>query len=133
MSIPLSAETALKQHVTLEVAGVDRLYLNAHAPGLQTEGAIADFFRRHRGEPFASSPLMAPDTQAFVVEIERFVAETLTRWPGGSRLEREERFVGDTGWSWSKGPTGSKLGAATLSCRGRRPRARRTGYRRPAA
>lgn len=79
MSIPLSAETALKQHVALEVAGVDRLYLNAHAPGLQTEGAIADFFRRHRGEPFASSALMAPITQAFVVEIERFVAETLTR------------------------------------------------------
>jgi len=74
MSIPLSAATILKQHVTLEVESLDRLYLNAYVPGLQSEGAIADFFRRHRGQPFASSALMAPMTQAFVAEIERFVA-----------------------------------------------------------
>lgn len=74
MSIPLSAATILNQHVTLEVESIDRLYLNAYVPQLQSEGAVADFFRRHRGQPFASSALMAPMTQAFVAEIERFVA-----------------------------------------------------------
>jgi len=74
MSIPLSAATILKQHVTLEVESLDRLYLNAYVPGLQTEAAVADFFRRHRGMPFASSALMAPMTHAFVAAIERFVA-----------------------------------------------------------
>ena len=70
----MSAATILKQHVTLEVESIDRLYLNAYVPQLQSEGAVADFFRRHRGEPFASSALMAPMTHAFVGEIERFVA-----------------------------------------------------------
>ncbi len=74
MSIPLSAATILKQHVTLEVESIDRLYLNAYVPGLQSEGAVADFFRRHRGMPFASSALMAPMTHAFVAAIDRFVA-----------------------------------------------------------
>jgi hypothetical protein len=74
MSIPLSAATILKQHVTLEVESIDRLYLNAYVPGLQSEGAVADFFRRHRGMPFASSALMAEITHAFVAEIDRFMA-----------------------------------------------------------
>src|SRR5690242_8309359 len=74
MSIPLRAGTILKQHVTLEVEGIDRLYLNAYVPGLQTEGAVADFFRRHRGELFASSALMLPITKAFLGAIEQFIA-----------------------------------------------------------
>jgi hypothetical protein len=70
----LSTATILKRHVTLEVESIDRLYLNAYVPGLQTEAAVADFFRRHREQPFASSALMAPMTHAFVAAIERFIA-----------------------------------------------------------
>ena len=48
-------------HVTLEVEGIDRMYLNVYQPRLQTERGVAAFFRFHRGETFASSALMAPD------------------------------------------------------------------------
>ena len=34
------------------------MYLNAYVPGLQYESGVAAFFRRHRGQPFASSALM---------------------------------------------------------------------------
>jgi hypothetical protein len=72
MSIPLNIATVLKQHVTLEVESIDRLYLNGYDPGLQTEGGVAHFFRHHRGQPFASSALMDPISTAFIRHLERF-------------------------------------------------------------
>lgn len=102
MSIPLNVAAVLKQHVTLEVESLDRLYLNGYVPGLQTEGGVAYFFRHHRGQPFVSSALMDPISTAFICALERFAEaervplivfekgqkkETVavryrTRWPG---------------------------------------------------
>ena len=48
MSVTLSVQDILDQHVVLETEGIDRLYLNG--------------FRRHRGEAFASSALMDRST-----------------------------------------------------------------------
>jgi len=63
----------LKEHVTLELEGIDRMYLNAYVPGLQTPEGVAWFFRSHRGQTFASSALMDPISKAFVAAIETFV------------------------------------------------------------
>jgi len=49
----------VKEHVTLELEGIDRIFLNAYVPGLQTPAGVAWFFRSHRGQTFASSALMA--------------------------------------------------------------------------
>jgi len=73
MSIPLNVATVLKKYVTLEVEGLDRMYLNGYVPGLQAEGGVVYFFRKHRGQPFVSSALMDPMSTAFVRAIERFV------------------------------------------------------------
>jgi hypothetical protein len=75
MSIPRPVAEILAEHVTLELEGIDRLYLNVYVPQLQTEGGVAQFFRAHRGQPFASSALMEPISRAFVAAIERFVRE----------------------------------------------------------
>ena len=61
MTLPRSVADVLKDHVTLEVEGIDRMYLNVYQPRLQTDRGVAAFFRFHRGETFASSALMAPD------------------------------------------------------------------------
>ena len=53
MSLPRSVADILREHVTLEVEGIDRMYLNVYVPGLQYESGVAAFFRRHRGHPFA--------------------------------------------------------------------------------
>jgi hypothetical protein len=65
----------LREHVTLEVDGIDRLYLNAYVPGLQYESGVAAFFCRHRGHPFASSLLMDPISKGFVAAIHAFSHE----------------------------------------------------------
>ena len=61
------------KNVTLEVEGIDRMYLNVYVPRLQWEQGVVGFFQRHLGQPVASSALMAPRTRDFVAAIERFV------------------------------------------------------------
>jgi hypothetical protein len=72
MSIALTVAAVLREHVVLETEGIDRLYLNAYVPQLQSEGGVVGFFRRHRGAVIASSALMAPISAAFVRTIEQF-------------------------------------------------------------
>jgi hypothetical protein len=50
----------LKDHVTLDLEGIDRLYLNLYQPRLHTGGGVATFFKAHRGAKVASTVLMAP-------------------------------------------------------------------------
>jgi hypothetical protein len=73
MSIAPSVAQILRKHVTLEVEGIDRMYLNVYVPRLQWEQGVVGFFQRHLGQPVASSALMAPRTRDFVARIERFV------------------------------------------------------------
>jgi hypothetical protein len=75
MSIPLTVTEILRDHVTLEVESLDRMYLNVYVPQLQHARGVAAFFRYHRGQTFASSVLMAPISHAFVEAIAAFVRE----------------------------------------------------------
>src|SRR6266508_2125337 len=75
MSLPRTVADVLREHVTLEVECIDRMYLNAYVPGLQYESGVAGFFRHHRGHPFASSALMDPISKGFVAAIHAFVQE----------------------------------------------------------
>ncbi len=74
MKLAQSVADVLRNHVTLEVEGIDRMYLNGVIPILQREQGIAWFFREIRGHAFASSALMAPMTRAFVESLEGFAA-----------------------------------------------------------
>jgi hypothetical protein len=73
MSIPRSVAEVIRQHVTLEVEGIDRMYLNVYQPKLQSEKQAACFFRYHRGQPVASSSLMGVMTNDFLRRVEEFV------------------------------------------------------------
>ena len=73
MSLPHTVSEILREHVTLEVESIDRMYLNVYVPQLQHETGVVGFFRYHRGQPMTSSALMAPMTRAFVAAIETFV------------------------------------------------------------
>jgi hypothetical protein len=72
MSVPRSVAEVLADHVTLEVEGIDRMYLNVYVGPLQREGGVASFFRFHRGYQFASSGLMDPISKAFIAAMETF-------------------------------------------------------------
>src|SRR5258708_30348002 len=72
MSIPRTVAEVMREHVTLEVEGIDRMYLNVYVPTLQRGGGVASFFRFYRGYQFASSALMDPITKAFIARMEQF-------------------------------------------------------------
>jgi hypothetical protein len=105
MSLPRSVADVLKQHVTLEVEGIDRMYLNVYQPRLQTDRGVAAFFRFHRGETFASSALMNPMSKSSLAAVDRFVEEhriPLITFAKGQRKddvtqEYRARFAGAEG------------------------------------
>jgi hypothetical protein len=70
MSLAPTVAEILAEHVTLEVEGIDRMYLNAYVPRLQHEKGVVHFFVLHRGAKVASSALMDPITRKFVAAIE---------------------------------------------------------------
>ena len=74
MSIPRSVAEILREHVTLEVECIDRMYLNVYVPQLQHERGVVAFFRYHRGHPCASSALMDPSSKAFIRALETVAA-----------------------------------------------------------
>jgi hypothetical protein len=74
MSLPRTVAAVLRDHVTLEVEGIDRMYLNVYVPKLQRELGVVGFLRYHRGHLFASSALLAPISDAFVQAIKDFTS-----------------------------------------------------------
>lgn len=70
--VPHNVAEIIRQHVTLELEGIDRMVLNAYVPGLQTEGGFVHFVRNHLGFPIASTAVIAPQSQAFARAIEQF-------------------------------------------------------------
>lgn len=70
-SMPSVAEI-LQSHVTLELEGIDRMYLNVYVPKLQYASGVAAFLRHHRGHQYASSVLLAPISEAFVGAMETY-------------------------------------------------------------
>jgi hypothetical protein len=75
MSVPRTVAEVIREHVTLEVEGIDRMYLNVYQPKLQHDRGVASFFRFHRGCTFASSALMEPISAAFIRDVETFVKD----------------------------------------------------------
>ena len=105
MSVPQSVATILRDHVTLEVESFDRLYLNMYVPTLQRVPGVLRFFREHRGQPIASSALMAPISAAFVTAIKAFAATEGVPLVDFKRGQRKDdiakahlaRFTGEEG------------------------------------
>ena len=90
MSVPRNVAKIIQDHVTFELECIDRMYLNVYVPTLQCESGVVGFFRRHRGQPFASSALMDPMTKSFVAATERFAKDhkvPLIRFEKGQRKD----------------------------------------------
>jgi len=65
----------IRHHVSLEVRCLDRIYLHAYMPKLQTSGGLCYFLRDHLGAPIPSPALLRPRHDAFVAAVERFATE----------------------------------------------------------
>ncbi len=78
----------IKNHVVLEVEGIDRIYLNGYQPKLQEPKCLLGFFKYHRGYPIVSTALMVPMTKKFVTEIQQFIKKNNIELV---RFEKKER------------------------------------------
>ncbi len=65
----------LENHVTFELEAIDRMYLNAYVPSLQTGGGFVWFVKTQLGARVPSTMMVAPMSERFVTAMERF-AET---------------------------------------------------------
>src|SRR6266581_9807515 len=55
----------LKDHVTLEVECLDRLYLNGYIGSLATSGGLVTFMREQLGKPIPSPVVLGQATEKF--------------------------------------------------------------------
>ena len=105
MKIPQSVGTILRDHVTLELECLDRLYLNVYVPQLQYAGGVAAFLKHRRGAIVVSTALVKPMTEGFVAAIKAFATQQgipLVQFRKGQRKddvakEYLARFTGTEG------------------------------------
>ena len=64
----------LKDHVTLDIECIDRIYLNGYIPNLQTGGQLVRFLR-HRGYEIPSPAILSKMTTAYKAAVEAFARE----------------------------------------------------------
>ncbi len=90
MTLPQSVAEILRQHVTLEVESIDRMYLNTYVPRLQFVEGVLGFLKKHRGYRVASTVQIEPMTRSFVTAIHQFVRDQgipLIRFEKGQRKD----------------------------------------------
>jgi hypothetical protein len=68
----LSVAEILQSHVTLEIEGIDRMYLNVYMPRLQSPAGVAWYLQHQHGAVCPSSVVLQPITAAFVQKMEAF-------------------------------------------------------------
>lgn len=90
----LSLDELLRTCVTLEVESVDRVYLNAYVPRLQSSGGMFTWLRDIRGLPIPSPAMLGKIGIAFVHDVRRFAQEhhvPLEPFPKGVRKDEHVR------------------------------------------
>jgi len=90
MNVSKSLAQLQREHVSLELECIDRMYLNAYVPKLTSEAGVAAFFRFHLGHRFASTKQAGEMTDQFIVAIRDFLKAQdlpLVRFRKGERKD----------------------------------------------
>jgi hypothetical protein len=90
--VPNVAEI-IKGHVTLEVRCLDRLYLNAYIPRLQSGGGVIDFLVRACRQPIASPAIFGQITTTFKTALRAWADARHIPWVEFRKGERKDRVV----------------------------------------
>src|SRR5712691_10379976 len=87
----------LQNHVTFELEGIDRMYLNAYVPSLQTGGGVVYFMKTQLGARVPSTMMVAPLSERFVKAIEGFVktegVDLITFGKGQRKADVAQRYL----------------------------------------
>jgi hypothetical protein len=90
--VPNVAEI-IKDHVTLEVRCIDRLYLNAYVPRLQSSGGVIDFLVRACRQKVASPAVFGQITNAFKTQLRGWAEEHGIPWVEFRKGERKDTIA----------------------------------------
>lgn len=71
----VNVNTLLREHVTLDIECLDRIYLNGYIPTLQVPGQLVNFLVHHRRQKIPSPVLLKRITDQFVQGVRAFVEE----------------------------------------------------------
>jgi hypothetical protein len=99
----LNVNEVLDGHVVLELDCLDRIYLNAYVPTLQTSGQVAAFLTDHLGLPFPSPAIFEKisnrfrrDVRAFAkanrIPVLRLSSPDRSRWDD-RKLDHVQRYL----------------------------------------
>lgn len=83
----------IKEHVTLELRCLDRLYLNAYIPRLQSGGGVVDFLVRACRQKIASPAILGQLTDAFKAQLRRWATQHDIPWREFRKGERKDTIV----------------------------------------
>lgn len=83
----------IKDHVTLEIRCIDRLYLNAYIPRLQSGGGVVDFLVRGCEQKIASPALLGQITDAFKTRLRAWADQHKIPWIEFRKGERKDTVV----------------------------------------
>lgn len=87
-----NVEELIRDHVVLTVECVDRVYLNAYVPRLQSAGGVIGFLRR-RGQPIPSPALFGQITRAFKEGLRAWCRERDIPWLEFKKGRRKDDVV----------------------------------------
>lgn len=88
-----NVETLLRDHVTLQVDCIDRLYLNGYVPLLQRPQNLWWYLVKHKGCPVPSPVLLKKWVDSFVADIRGFTARDRIPVVQFERHERKEEVA----------------------------------------
>ena len=83
----------IRHHVSLEVRCIDRIYLHAYMPKLQTSGGLCYFLHDYLGHPVPSPALLKPRHDGFITAVQRFAQERHIPFVSFERGESKDERV----------------------------------------
>src|SRR5712691_6067167 len=83
----------IRHHVSLEVRCIDRIYLHAYMPKLQTSGGLCYFLHNYLGYPVPSPALLRPRHDRFLAAVQQFSEERRVPLVPFERGESKDAFV----------------------------------------
>ncbi len=83
----------IREHVTLDVKCVDRLYLNGYVPRLQSEGGVVAFLRQAGGRVVPSPAIFGEMTTSFRARLRAWCDKRAIPWIEFRKGERKDDIV----------------------------------------
>ena len=90
MARVITVNDVLDRHVVLDIECLDRVYLNAYVPILQSSGQVVAFMTQHLGMPIPSPALMEKISTKFRRAVESFASANGIAWV---RFGKDDRKI----------------------------------------